>query len=362
MTLHMNPTSALKRFKRFVSKVSSKKQARDSPPTYSEVINEKHSNDPYTTTAANEKTENLHHSKSQRRDTGSGTRKDYASQPRANQGQDLRDKNLDVNHPITRERWDPYGALKIFDNVLLLDDSASMAEQDNGIGLSRWEQLENVLSYVVPVVTKYDDDGVDVYFLNQTFKDKSNVRTSDEVMDLFREARPCQGTPIGTRIKMILENYLAEYENHLELERKGKASALKPMKPMNVICITDGAPWPYERQKAILYEAIVTTARRMKELEKKSEKLSKGKSNGPKLRQLGVQFVQVGSDRGAAAFLKKLDEDLEKQGVPDIVDTFNYDQMSKETGLNCLTGEDLLKVVLGAIDKSVDIAGEEDMW
>jgi hypothetical protein len=355
MAVHLQPTSALKKFTRFLSKGVGKKQRQDSPPSYSEATDEKHSNGSYITNATDDKAANLYRSKSQRGDTGAGSRNDYASQPSVTQGQGLCDTDADGNRPTTRKRWDPYGALKIFDIVLLLDDSASMAEQDNGKGLSRWEQLEKVLDYVVPVVTKYDDDGVDVYFLNQTFNDKSNVRTSDEVMALFREARPCQGTPIGTRIKMIFENYLAEYESHLELERKGKAST---MKPMNVICITDGAPWPYERQKTILYEAIVTTANRLKELEKKS----KGKSNGPKLRQLGVQFVQVGSDRGAAAFLKKLDEDLEKQGVPDIVDTFNYDQMLKETGLDCLTGEDLLKVVLGAIDKSVDIAGEDDRW
>jgi hypothetical protein len=237
-----------------------------------------------------------------------------------------------------------------------------------------------VLEYVVPVVTKYDDDGVDVYFLNNIGSNRSNVRTSEEVMNLFNEVTPCHGTPIGTRLQEVFKNYLSEYEIHLDQmnSRKLKKGKFKRFKPMNVICITDGAPWPYERQARILMETIVHTAKEIEKLNKKwenvcdkrtafTEDFNKETKIPKGFRQLDVQFVQVGNDRGATAFLKKLDEDLAKGAVPDIVDTFNHHKMLAELAEQtdesehlCLKGEDLLKVVLGAIGKSMDKQLEEN--
>jgi hypothetical protein len=103
-------------------------------------------------------------------------------------------------------------------------------------------------------------------------------------------------------------------------------------KPTNIICITDGAPWPYERQKDIPVQTIVTTAGKIKSYNERWKKIRISQTEIrdltenfneitmlPKgLRQLGVQFVQVGNDGGAAAFLMQLDKDLKTEGVPGI--------------------------------------------
>jgi hypothetical protein len=111
-------------------------------------------------------------------------------------------------------RHDPYAKLALYDTVLLIDDSASMNETDNGTS-TRWSQLKDVLSYLAPVVTQYDNNGIDVYFLNQTLLDTSEVTDSDKVEELFVEAKSGDGTPIGSRLKGIFEAYLAEYQKHL---------------------------------------------------------------------------------------------------------------------------------------------------
>lgn len=42
------------------------------------------------------------------------------------------------------------------------------------------------------------------------------------------------------------------------------------------------------------------------------------------LTQLGVQFVQIGNDSEATEALKELDDELEKEGCRDMVDTTPY--------------------------------------
>jgi hypothetical protein len=54
---------------------------------------------------------------------------------------------------------DPYAFLSTFDTVFVIDNSGSMAGHS-------WREVKEVLSAITPICTTYDDDGVDVYFLN----------------------------------------------------------------------------------------------------------------------------------------------------------------------------------------------------
>jgi hypothetical protein len=71
--------------------------------------------------------------------------------------------------------------------------------------------------------------------------------------------------------------------------------------------------------------------------------------------QTGIQFVQVGTDPDATQFLEKLDNDFQewsKQGnggspSRDIVDTVPFSG-------GMLTGLELIKVLIGAINRKVD--------
>lgn len=66
------------------------------------------------------------------------------------------------------------------------------------------------------------------------------------------------------------------------------------------------------------------------------------------LKQLGLQFVQVGNDAEAAKALRKLDEGL--QGVRDMVDTTPFTQLKNGQ----LTADDLIKMLIGGINRKID--------
>lgn len=65
--------------------------------------------------------------------------------------------------------------------------------------------------------------------------------------------------------------------------------------------------------------------------------------------QVGLQFVQIGSHEDAARYLEHLDDNISKKyGVRDMVDTV------PTNGGETLSGEKLLKILLGGISKRFD--------
>jgi uncharacterized protein YegL len=210
---------------------------------------------------------------------------------------------------------DPYAPLARFDTVFLIDDSGSMAG-------SNWAQTSAALAAIVPVCTTYDADGVDIYFLNHRGK-YNGVRSAQQVMGIFSQVSPMGTTPTGLRLGELLRTYMAAFK----LNRN--------IKPLNIICITDGEP----TDPAKLERAIVDCAKELDTLDAKE-------------RQVGVQFFQVGSDEGATEALEELDNSLvEEHGVRDMVDTVSWKQMNGGHGL---TGDGVLKAVMGAIDGKLD--------
>lgn len=61
--------------------------------------------------------------------------------------------------PVRQDGEDPLEMLREYDTVFLIDDSASMAGE-------RWDQAMNVIIGVAEIAAGYDEDGIDVYFLN----------------------------------------------------------------------------------------------------------------------------------------------------------------------------------------------------
>lgn len=217
---------------------------------------------------------------------------------------------------------DPYAALRGFDTVFLIDDSGSMAG-------ANWRQTADALAAVVPVCTAYDADGVDIHFLNATFVEAlhAGVASAQQVMDIFSRVRPMGATPTGRRLEILLKRYLAAFR-----EAKNRGSSVKPL---NVICITDGEPTDPDK----LERAIISAAQELDRL-------------GAPLEQIGIQFFQVGSDEAATEALEELDNALsEEVGVRDIVDTVSWRKMNQGEGL---TGDGILKVVLGGVDRRLD--------
>ena len=157
---------------------------------------------------------------------------------------------------------DKYSFLGQFDTVFLVDDSGSMA----GRG---WRETSRALEQITPICTKWDADGIDIFFLNAPQQDHfSNVRSAEQVQRIFCEQKPYGATPTGTRLNQILRPYLRD------LEAKGAAN----VKPLNIIVITDGEP--SDDPEGV----IIFAANKLEKLEAPSW-------------QVGIQFFQVGNAR-----------------------------------------------------------------
>ncbi|CAE6366257.1 unnamed protein product [Rhizoctonia solani] len=212
--------------------------------------------------------------------------------------------------------------LKEYDTVFLIDDSGSMAG-----GL--WAQAGRALAGVATVASQYDDDGIDIYFLNS--KDfVQNVRHESQVYQLFQRVQPRGSTPTGARLDILLRSYLTSIER-AQQEYDSHDPEITGIKPVNYIVITDGAPSDDP-------ESVIVAA---------AKRLDKGEFP---LSQVGIQFVQIGSDPEATQALAELDDDLAGQyNIRDIVDTTPY--------TSNLDGETLIKILLGGVNKRVDRRG-----
>ncbi|KAK4545201.1 hypothetical protein LTR36_003380 [Oleoguttula mirabilis] len=220
---------------------------------------------------------------------------------------------------------DPYAFLFSFDTVFLIDDSGSMAG-------SRWRETADALETITPICTAHDADGIDIYFLNHP--DSSfhhNVSSSATVREIFQTVRPGGGTPTGQRLNQIMKPYLRKLEANPETT-----------KPMNIICITDGEP------SDDVESPLIAAAKKLDKLDAPAW-------------QIGVQFFQVGRDEEAKRHLKQLDDELADisgdDDLRDIVDTVPF---TGAEGTH-LSGDGILKVVLGAVNRRLDRKKSKDL-
>lgn len=215
---------------------------------------------------------------------------------------------------------DDYSSLADFDTVFLIDDSGSMAGRS-------WRETAEALKTITPICTKFDADGIDIYFLNarDSFQYK-NVASPATVEAIFNSVQPRGGTPTGMRLHSILKPYLRE------VEMKGEDL----VKPLNIIVITDG------QATDDVESVILAAARKLDRLDACAW-------------QVGIQFFQVGNDKAAEKMLKELDDNLthkdgKNKDLRDMVDTVPW-KGERGTTLN---GEGILKAVLGAVNKRHD--------
>ena len=172
-----------------------------------------------------------------------------------------------------------FGWLRRYDTKFLVDDSDSM-----GSG-TRWTTTKKVLAKIAEIAVKYDGDGVDIRFFNSHFQkeERTNLKTTKEVMDLFKTVELQGPTMTEALLDEELGNYMERYKEDREI------------KGLNLIVLTDGEPDDdQEVDRVVINYANELKAKR-----------------APKL-QVGIQFVQIGGDEKATKFLKWLDDDLQK--------------------------------------------------
>lgn len=239
-----------------------------------------------------------------------------------------RDRNPSyLAKPLRQEsRENALETLRKYDTILIVDDSGSMRG-------ALWEEAKEALAGLASIAADYDSNGLDIHFLNYT-ESALGIKDAYRVEALFRKVEPEGYTPIGERLEGLLSDYLRDLEKAQRQYEKGDSSALKRIKPVNFIVITDGCPTDDPAS------VIIAAARR---LDAKHFPLT----------QVGIQFVQIGNSRKATAYLRELDDTLSSHyNIRDIVDTTPY--MNTK-----LTSDMLIKILLGGINRRVDHRGAE---
>ena len=170
-----------------------------------------------------------------------------------------------------------FAKLKGYDTRFLIDDSDSM----DGRG---WTTTKEVMAKIASIAVKYDRNGVDVRFFNAYLENEErlNLDSATKVMSLFENLYPEGSTPTADKLEEELNEYIHEYKHN------------RHIKGLNLIVITDGAPSPLQDVEGV----IVKYARVLAQLD------------APPL-QVGIQFVQIGDEKGATDFLDSLDNDLQ---------------------------------------------------
>ncbi|KAL8928174.1 MAG: hypothetical protein Q9208_001884 [Pyrenodesmia sp. 3 TL-2023] len=222
-----------------------------------------------------------------------------------------RDHNTDLE-PMRKENI--YERLGNYDTFFLVDDSGSMEPH--------WKTTARVLAKIVSIAVKYDDDGVDVKFFNKHIEknERTNLDTTEKVMQLFERNSPPRG---GTLTADVLDEVLNDY-----MFRYHKDSYIKGL---NLIILTDGEPDPEQDVEEVLKEY----ATQLREA-------------GAHRFKVGVQFVQIGGDEKARAFLNYLDDELKAKHRldRDMIDTVYWVEEDRDHLHE--------KILLGGILKRLD--------
>ncbi|EPE02902.1 von willebrand factor [Ophiostoma piceae UAMH 11346] len=231
------------------------------------------------------------------------------------------------------EDENPYDILRQFDTVFVIDDSGSMKGHS-------WRETRAVLKDITNICTEYDDDGVDIYFLNHRsaqsadmHKGRSSggyhcVTTESEVFRIFNTVKPQYATPLGRRLHNILHVYLHMLEQHLKRGRESK--------PLNIIVITDGEPTDN------VEDAIVWAATKMDKLDAPGS-------------QVGLQFFQVGDK--AKKSIDRMHRNIVKKQIRDIIDTVTWDA---KNGKKVLTPEVILQTLIGSFKRRTKDESSDD--
>lgn len=172
---------------------------------------------------------------------------------------------------------DVYALLRDYDTVILVDDSGSMAG-----GL--WNMASKALAQLARRAVYYDRDGIDIHFFNATEKNRENVQSAREVVQLFQQVRPNGTTPTYSRLHAHLISYLRRFQKDPNIKK------------YNIIVLTDGPP---DGDVGHIQKLIVQVAKKLE-------------NELAEVHQVGIQFVQLGNDPEAEQFFSYIDDHIMK--------------------------------------------------
>ena len=181
------------------------------------------------------------------------------------------------------------------DYTLIIDKSGSMATPDQKGGRTRWVTAQESTLALASKCEQFDPDGITVYLFSGKFKRFDNV-TSSKVIQIFQENDPAGTTDLAAVLKHATDDYFQRKANK-QTKANGEI----------ILVVTDGEP---DDRKAVM-KVIIEASRKMDKDE-----------------ELGISFIQVGTDYHATKFLKILDDELQSAGAKfDICDTVTMEDM-----------------------------------
>ncbi|KAL1857369.1 hypothetical protein Plec18170_003493 [Paecilomyces lecythidis] len=223
--------------------------------------------------------------------------------------------------------------LSLFDIILYIDDSGSIMFEEEG---ARLKDLKNILSLVATAASLFDQDGIQVRFMN-SMAQGNNINSKQAAEALISQVRFQGLTPMGTSLRhKVLEPLVI-----------GPARSGQLQKPVLIITITDGQPAGEPRN-------AVSQAIRHAVDEVSRTRYGRG--------AVSFEFAQVGTDLKAREFLSELDEDPSIGGLIDCTSNLEVeqDEMARANPPVELTRELwCAKLMLGAIDSSYDTKDEK---
>jgi hypothetical protein len=195
------------------------------------------------------------------------------------------------------------------DYWLVVDRSGSMVtNSDTPTGQCRWDYVKESVLAIAMQLAKFDLDGISLVLFGNTVQAFENQKPGD-IDQRLRKLMPLGGTILTPALQYVFKQYQAT-------KRAGTA------KPNGGLCvvITDGQPDLKEDENAAA-RAIVDFTKTLKD----------GRQ------EFGIEFLQVGRDPAATAFLQRLNDHLQKEGATeDVVNSIGIDDIERYGLVNAL--------------------------
>ncbi|KAJ3096289.1 hypothetical protein HDU97_006047 [Phlyctochytrium planicorne] len=223
-------------------------------------------------------------------------------------------------------------ALALYDLVFYCDDSGSMKGAEEG---TRIDDMKVILERVAEVATIFDDDGISVRFMNAEVRG-DHIRAAYDVQNLLQGIPFKYTTPLGGELKKKILDPMV-----MKPLREGRLE-----KPVLVIVITDGEPYPEPRET--VYNVISEVKRELSRL-------------GFPPKTVVYQFAQCGRDQQAQEFLSELDSNA---AIGDVIDAVSYYELEADEflkkGVDLTPELYLVKLCVGSIDPTYDQQDEDE--
>jgi hypothetical protein len=184
--------------------------------------------------------------------------------------------------------------LKTLHFAVGVDCSASTSKHSHRLpGKTRLEEMKEEVGMIARAADEWEHGGITLVPFATNARTIKNV-TGERVENAFMEFHSAGNTNLGDCIRRIGE------------------SAVETHKETVGFIFTDGEASDEDDVIAAIRDVATRLGRP----------------------RIGLVLVQIGNDQDAKAFLEKLDDQLEKQGVPDVISTVTEDEMEGLTFAN----------------------------